>query len=436
MKITSIILLLTSISYITSLIAINDISLSSEFVVNTEQYPNNILPINSILYFRMEVADLTHKLIEIRAEEKDSFIVKIALFEEKPEIKDEIEWTELELQQTIYDFTYYINLYNLLLKENINYILISITLKKDLSYLSLCIENDIRDSVVSYKSKLFTEYQVNSLDSQTKKVIIKLTENHIGENFLNLVVQKKDTPLNFNIYAFEVKKKEEDYNNKEKYIENFIDIKYNDTIAKPESDIYRYKFDLNDNSNNVFISVELDKKIDFSFYIDYPQKEKEIPVYNIDYSKDLEIDLKNWVPSKNVYFILKSKEKHFGDTYINLKVKKGVTVDYFYMIGYGTKEYNTSNEENSEDLNIIYVKTIYKDSYDIIQYYFESKENTPYFTIKVYIYKNIDSLSFSSDDDIFDDIFFGLKLLFVGFLLCVGGIFVLCAALASCSHRF
>ena len=200
MKITSIILLLTSISYITSLIAINDISLSSEFVVNTEQYPNNILPINSILYFRMEVADLTHKLIEIRAEEKDSFIVKIALFEEKPEIKDEIEWTELELQQTIYDFTYYINLYNLLLKENINYILISITLKKDLSYLSLCIENDIRDSVVSYKSKLFTEYQVNSLDSQTKKVIIKLTENHIGENFLNLVVQKKDTPLNFNIY--------------------------------------------------------------------------------------------------------------------------------------------------------------------------------------------------------------------------------------------
>ena len=426
MKITSIILLLTSISYITSLIAINDISLSSEFVVNTEQYPNNILPINSILYFRMEVADLTHKLIEIRAEEKDSFIVKIALFEEKPEIKDEIEWTELELQQTIYDFTYYINLYNLLLKENINYILISITLKKDLSYLSLCIENDIRDSVVSYKSKLFTEYQVNSLDSQTKKVIIKLTENHIGENFLNLVVQKKDTPLNFNIYAFEVKKKEEDYNNKEKYIENFIDIKYNDTIAKPESDIYRYKFDLNDNSNNVFISVELDKKIDFSFYIDYPQKEKEIPVYNIDYSKELEIDLKNWVPSKNDYFILKSKEKHFGDTYINLKVKKGVTVDYFYMIGYGTKEYNTSNEENSEDLNIIYVKTIYKDSYDIIQYYFESKENTPYFTIKVYIYKNIDSLSFSSNDPLED-----LKMFFYVLMFIVAGIIFICLVCSS-----
>ena len=425
MKITSIILLLTSISYITSLIAINDISLSSEFVVNTEQYPNNILPINSILYFRMEVADLTHKLIEIRAEEKDSFIVKIALFEEKPEIKDEIEWTELELQQTIYDFTYYINLYNLLLKENINYILISITLKKDLSYLSLCIENDIRDSVVSYKSKLFTEYQVNSLDSQTKKVIIKLTENHIGENFLNLVVQKKDTPLNFNIYAFEVKKKEEDYNNKEKYIENFIDIKYNDTIAKPESDIYRYKFDLNDNSNNVFISVELDKKIDFSFYIDYPQKEKEIPVYNIDYSKELEIDLKNWVPSKNDYFILKSKEKHFGDTYINLKVKKGVTVDYFYMIGYGTKEYNTSNEENSEDLNIIYVKTIYKDSYDIIQYYFESKENTPYFTIKVYIYKNIDSLSFSLPSEKSNDRF--IALLFI--ILC-------CALYCTIYYKF
>ena len=223
-----------------------------------------------------------------------------------------------------------------------------------------------------------------------------------------------------------LKKKEEDYNNKEKYIENFIDIKYNDTIAKPESDIYRYKFDLNDNSNNVFISVELDKKIDFSFYIDYPQKEKEIHVSNIDYSKDLEIDLKNWVPSKNDYFILKSKEKHFGDTYINLKVKKGVTVDYFYMIGYGTKEYNTSNEENSEDLNIIYVKTIYKDSYDIIQYYFESKENTPYFTIKVYIYKNIDSLSFSSNDPLED-----LKMFFYVLMFIVAGIIFICLVCSS-----
>ena len=36
--------------------------------------------------------------------EDDAQQQKIALFEEKPEIKDEIEWTELELQQTIYDF--------------------------------------------------------------------------------------------------------------------------------------------------------------------------------------------------------------------------------------------------------------------------------------------------------------------------------------------
>ena len=109
--------------------------------------------------------------------------------------------------------------------------------------------------------------------------------------------------------------------------------------------------------------------------------------------------MKNFDPSKKYYFIIKSTNKHIGETFINLKVKKGVSKDNFYLIGYGTKEYVTSNDDNSEDLNVIYIKTFYKDSYDIIKYYFESKENTPFFTIKVYIYKNIDYLSFETDDD-------------------------------------
>ena len=156
MKILFIIFVFTSIGYIFCLISLKDISLSTEFIVNIKEYPNNMLPVDSIFYFKVEVEDLTDKLIELRTEEKDSFIVKIALFEGKQEIKNELEWEELESQQTIYDFTYYIHLYHLKLKENTKFILISLTLKKDLNYLSIYIENDIEEKMISYKSKFFT----------------------------------------------------------------------------------------------------------------------------------------------------------------------------------------------------------------------------------------------------------------------------------------
>ena len=86
MKASFIILLLTTIGYISCLININDISPSTEFIVNTNEYPNNMLPVNCIFFFRMKVEDLNDKLIKLRTEEKDSFTVKIALFEEKQEI--------------------------------------------------------------------------------------------------------------------------------------------------------------------------------------------------------------------------------------------------------------------------------------------------------------------------------------------------------------
>ena len=92
MKILFIIFVFTSIGYIFCLISLKDISLSTEFIVNIKEYPNNILPVDSIFYFKVEVEDLTDKLIELRTEEKDSFIVKIALFEGKQEIKNELEW--------------------------------------------------------------------------------------------------------------------------------------------------------------------------------------------------------------------------------------------------------------------------------------------------------------------------------------------------------
>ena len=396
MKASFIILLLTTIGYISCLININDISPSTEFIVNTNEYPNNMLPVNSVFFFRMKVEDLNDKLIKLRTEEKDSFTVKIALFEEK-ENENEIEWDEPEPQENIYDFTYYIYLYHLKLKENTKYILISITLKKDLNYLSIYIKNDIEEKMISYKSKFFTNYQVNLEESQNEnpKFIIELTEEHIGENFLNFIVKKNDTPVDFKIFGFGLKKTEEEYNNKkEKNIENMIDIKLNDTIINPENNIYKYKFNINDNSTNTFISVKLDKKIDFSFYVDYPEKEKVIPIYNFEYYKEKEIDVKNWAPSKKDYFIIKIRNKHIGETsIINLKVNKGMSVDNFYLIGYGTKENVVFNYENSEDLNVKYIKTISKGSYDIIQYYFEAKDNIPFFIIKVYIYKHIDYLS-------------------------------------------
>ena len=215
--------------------------------------------------------------------------------------------------------------------------------------------------MISYKSKFFTNYQVNLEESQNEnpKFIIELTEEHIGDNFLNFIVKKNDNPVDFKILGFGLKKTEEGYNNKkEKNIENLIDIKLNDTIINTENNIYKYKFNINDNSTNTFISVELDKKIDFSFYIDYPEKEKEkekeIPIFNVEFSKEFEIDVKNWAPSKKDYFIIKIRNKHIGETsIINLKVNKGMSVDNFYLIGYGTKENVAFNYENSEDLNVI-----------------------------------------------------------------------------------
>ena len=421
MKASFIILLLTTIGYISCLININDISPSTEFIVNTNKYPNNMLPVNCTFFFRMKVEDLTDKLIELRTEKKDSFIVKIALFEEKEEIENGIEWDEPEPQENIYDFTYYIYLYHLKLKENTKYILISITLKKDLNYLSIYIENDIEEKMISYKSKFFTNYQVNLEESQNEnpKFIIELTEEHIGDNFLNFIVKKNDNPVDFKILGFGLKKTEEGYNNKkEKNIENLIDIKLNDTIINTENNIYKYKFNINDNSTNTFISVELDKKIDFSFYIDYPEKEKEkekeIPIFNVEFSKEFEIDVKNWAPSKKNYFIVKTANKHIGETYIDLKVNKGVSVDNVYLIGYGTKENAASVDENSEDLNVKYIQTISKDSYDIIQYYFESKENIPFFNFKVYIYKHIDYLSIEIKTN---TIIFGIIKIIISILL-------------------
>ena len=140
----SIILLITSLGYISGLTDINDISLSTEFLIDSKEFPNNTLPIDSVFYFRLEIADENEKIIRLKADKNDSFIVKITPFEDKPEIQligpDNLN--EQELQKSLNDSEYYIHYYHFLPEENNKYILISVTLKKDLNYFSLYIESE------------------------------------------------------------------------------------------------------------------------------------------------------------------------------------------------------------------------------------------------------------------------------------------------------
>ena len=417
MKASDFILFLTIICYVFCLIDINDINLSTEFILDTKEYPNNIIPNDSTFYFRMETTDIIDKLIQFRAEEKDSFIVKIATFEEKPEIEDVEGWNKLELQLITYDFKHFIHHYHLRLEEKTKYILISVTLKYNLTYLSIYIKNNKKDEIVSYKAKYFNKYKVNLIESKSQypRFVIELTESHIGEIILNFFIKHKDNPVNFKqLFAYSHKNKEkEDYKNEE---DVNIDIELNDVIISNENDVYKYMLDLKNNSTYTIIGVELDKKIDFSFYIDYPKEEKVIPLYNVEYSRYYKIDMNTLIPSENTYLTLKSTEKHVGDTYIKLKVKKGVLNDTFNLVGYGTKEYvNTSKDENSVDLNIKYDNIFHKDLYDIVQYYFEAKEETGFFTINIYIYKNIEYLSILVDSKSVDK--FDLMLFIIIFLI-------------------
>ena len=156
----SIILLITSLGYISGLTDINDISLSTEFLIDSKEFPNNTLPIDSIFYFRLEIEDENEKIIRLTADKSDSFIVKITSSEEKPEIQlidqDKLnKLNEQELQKSLNDSEYYFHYYHFLPEENNKYILISVALKKDLNYFSLYIESDESkpDEIITIKAE-------------------------------------------------------------------------------------------------------------------------------------------------------------------------------------------------------------------------------------------------------------------------------------------
>ena len=311
MKVIFIILLLIKIGYTSCLMDVIDINLSTEFSLNSESEFQN----NTTLYFRLLIKDTYEKVIQLRAEKNDSFVIKYGASEEKPDIVDIEEWNELECQKIVYESQNYIYYYNLNQKDNKKYFLISVTLKNDLKNLSICIENDQPETeqpetdqpeidqpetdqpeteqpetdqpeidqpetdqpetdqpetdqpetyeIIAYKAKYITEYQVKLTESKSllPKFSIELDEIYQGESFLNFMVNNNDILVDFRLLAFGVE------NNTNNYI--IIELK---DMTERGNEIYKYSFNLDKTIENVNIFVKVDKKIDFSFYLNYKKR--------------------------------------------------------------------------------------------------------------------------------------------------------------------
>lgn len=76
MKIICIIILITTLENISSLTNINDISLSTEYSLNSRDFPNNIFPIDSVFYFRLEISDKNEKKYNLEQMKKIPSLLK------------------------------------------------------------------------------------------------------------------------------------------------------------------------------------------------------------------------------------------------------------------------------------------------------------------------------------------------------------------------
>ena len=199
-------------------------------------------------------------------------------------------------------------------------------------YCSIYIENDESetDEIISYKAKYFTEYQVNLTKTQIPKFIIELDEIYQGESFLNFIVNHNDIPVDFRIFAFGV----------ETNINNYISIELQD-VTEPGNEIYKYSFNLDKKIKNVNISVEMNKKIDFSFYLNFTKNDnndKLVNIYNIDYDKFYNMKGAIYGLDKSRYITLKTTSKYIGDVYIILKVDNNALDDNFELEVYGNEK--------------------------------------------------------------------------------------------------
>ena len=391
-----IILLITSLGYISGLVDINDISLSSEFLIDSKESPNNTIPIDSFFYFRLEVADENKKIIKLKANKNDSFIVKMSPSEDKPEIQfiDPDKLNELELQKSINDSEYYIHYYHFHPEENNKYILMSVALKENLNYFSLYIENDESKAyeITTIKAEYSTKYQVNLTDSKSQhpELIIELNKSHIGETFLNFIVNHNDTPVDFRVFALG-----HQYNSeKVKNIELYDD-------SEPGNNIYKYKFYLDEKISKIYIKVEFNKKINFSFYLNYAKtvaKDEIINIYNIDYSKLYNMEGAIYGPDKSRHIMLKPKSEYIGDVYILLKVDNNTLDNDFDLYGYGAED---PRENNKVKLDVKYNKIYYEGNYNIIEYHFKLDKKTAFFTINANVPKYSGYLSIKLEKKIF-----------------------------------
>ena len=392
MKKFCIIIILIVIGYISCLTDINDISLSTEFLINEKEFPNNTLPINSIFYFRLEMEDKNEKLIKLKADKNDSFIIKIAQTEEKPEIQDiDLDkWNGLELQKSTNDSKYYIHFYHLQPEENKKYILISVALKNDLNYFSFYIENDEPeiDEIITIQADYSIEYQVNLTESKSKnpKLIIELNENYLGETFLNFIVNHNDTPIDFRLFAIGYESNSENYTN----------IEMND-ISEPGNAIHKYNFYSEKKMKKIYIKVELSTKINFSFYLNNTKniENKIINIYNVDYSKYYNMKEALYGPDKSRHIILKPRNKYIGDVYIISKVDSNALDDDLKLEVYGAEE---PGEKNKVRLEVKYNKIYYEGNYNIIEYYFKSDNKTAFFTVETKIQNYNGFLSMKVDN--------------------------------------
>ena len=411
MKVSFIIFILSTIGYISCSINIIDISLSDEYVVNTDDttlYPDGIIPKDTTFYFRLGDIGEINKFLQIRtlSESQDLFIVKVGYFSESPH-ESEVVDTDLEtliLKKNIYDGVDNLFLYYLEPLENSQYILISITLKSDLDYLRVYIKNDEEMEILQYDMKYYTDLELPVKQYQDRKIIfaLNLTEDNIGDTSINLVVNHTDKNIEFYLRVIGLKTGKAEELNEEmvKDNPNFLDISLNETI-KGVNDIYKYYLKLDENSKYIYVFIQIPEKLDnLKVYLTFPQK--PFPRYNVTNSKEYEIDLKYLIKNRYNSIQIKSTNYHIGDTFIKLKVKKGVSKDYFYIGGFGEEEFIERDQRSpSVSTTIVpeFSKTFHKNKYDIHQYYFKAERKTAFYALNILLIEKTeyDYLSFKVD---------------------------------------
>ena len=407
MNISYLIFILSTISFISCKTNLIDISLSTDYIINTsdtEIYPDGIIPKDSTFYFRLQgnISEVD-KVFQLRtlSESKNYFIVKAGYYNEVPpesEIDNDENWTTLSLGNYHYDSINYVSVYYLELPQNIEWILISVTVKSELDYLSIYIRNEEERNLLQYEMNYYDSSEVPVKEYGYQNVIfaLRLLEEHIGDAHLTFYAKHREQKLQFAIYAIGLKtgtdKELKEVMSKDN--PNFLDIRLNETLDGQVNDVYNYHFKLDENSKYVYIMFQVFENLDYlKVTVTFPRQ--PFLVYDVTTSKEYEIDIKYLKDNKYTSLQFKSTNYHIGDTYIKLKVKKGVPNKTFRVEGFGDNEYFEEEDRSKPIIEAKFNKTFHSKKYDIHQYYFKAEEKTSFYLLYIFIYDmDIDYLSF------------------------------------------